>query len=127
MKEVMAVIRMDMINKTKEALLQEGFSALNCRKVLGRGKKKVDFTLIESMISGTEAVSTVVAEAVSEGHRLVPKRLLSLVVRDDEVKKVVGTIIYINSKGKPGDGKIFILPVTDVIRVRTGETGLDAI
>ena len=127
MKEVMAVIRMDMINKTKEALLREGFSSLNCRKVLGRGKKKVDFTLIESMISGTEVTSPVVAEAISEGHRLVPKRLLSLVVKDDEVKKVVSTIIYANSRGKPGDGKIFVMPVTDVIRVRTGEKGLDAI
>jgi len=127
MKEVMAVIRMDMVNKTKEALLLEGFSSLNCRKVLGRGKKKVDFSLIEGMMNGVEVASPVVAESISEGHRLIPKRLISLVVRDDEVKKLVDIIIRVNSKGKPGDGKIFVMPVFDAIRVRTGETGEQAI
>lgn len=127
MKEVMAVIRMDMINKTKEALLKEGFAALNCRKVLGRGRKKVDFSLIESMLSGEQISSPVVAEAVSEGHRLIPKRLLSLVVKDDDVKRVIDTIIKVNSKGKPGDGKIFVMPVLDAVRVRSGESGDEAL
>lgn len=127
MKEVMAVIRMDMINKTKEALLLEGFSSLNCRKVLGRGKKKVDFSLIEGMMAGVEVSSPVVAENLSEGHRLIPKRLISLVVKDDEVKRVVETIISINSKGKPGDGKIFVMPILDAVKVRTGEKGEEAI
>jgi len=126
-KEVMAVIRMDMINKTKEALLVEGFPALNCRKVLGRGKKKVDFSLIENMVSGMEVNSPVLAENISEGHRLIPKRLLSLVVKDEEAKTVVDIIVRINSKGKPGDGKIFVLPITDAVRIRTGEAGEAAI
>lgn len=123
MKEVMAVIRMDMVNKTKEALLLEGLSSMNCRKVLGRGKKKVDFSFIEGIIAGSEITSPVIAENLSEGHRLIPKRLISLVVQDSEVKKAVETLIRINSKGKPGDGKIFVMPVTDAIRVRTGESG----
>lgn len=127
MKEVLAIIRMDMINKTKDALLKEGFAALNCRKVLGRGKKKVDFSILENMVRGTEISSPVVAEAMSEGHRLIPKRLLSIVVADEDVKKVVDTIIETNSKGKPGDGKIFVMPISDAIRVRTGETGEVAI
>ncbi|MFZ5986541.1 MAG: P-II family nitrogen regulator [Bacillota bacterium] len=127
MKEVLAVIRMEMINQTKHALLNEGFAALNCRKVLGRGKKKVDFSIIESMVSGAEISSPKVVEAITEGHRLIPKRLLSVVVKDDEVQKVVDTIISVNSKGKPGDGKVFVMPITDVVRVRTGETGEIAI
>jgi len=127
MKEVLAVIRMEMISKTKDALLKEGFASLNCRKVLGRGKKKVDFSILESMVRGNEISSPVIAEAMSEGHRLVPKRLLSLVVADEDVKKVIDIIIETNSKGKPGDGKIFVLPITDVIRIRTGETGEVAI
>lgn len=127
MKEVMAVIRMDMINKTKEALLRESFPSLHCKKVMGRGKKKVDYSLIEGMISGNDALSPVVAEVVSEGHRLIPKRLISVIVKDDEAKKVVETIISVNSKGNPGDGKIFVLPVLDVVRVRTEESGNDAI
>ena len=124
MKEVMAVIRMDMISKTKEALLLEGFPAMNCRKVMGRGKKKVDFTLIEKiMADGMEISSPKTAEAISEGHRLIPKRLLSLVIRDEEVTKAVDAIINTNCKGNPGDGKIFVMPVTDCIRIRTGENG----
>jgi len=128
MKEVMAVIRMDMINKTKEVLLTEGFPSINCRKVLGRGKKKVDFLIINQMIvEGLEFSSPKVAEVISEGHRLIPKRLLSMVVKDEEVKKVVDAIISVNSKGQQGDGKIFIMPVLDAIRIRTGETGEQAI
>ena len=128
MKEVIAVIRMDMISKTKEALLLEGFPALNCRKVMGRGKKKVDFTLIEKFITdGMEISSPRAAEAVSEGHRLVPKRLLSLIVKDDDVKKVIEAVMNTNSRGNPGDGKIFVLPVTDCIRIRTGESGEEAV
>lgn len=127
MKEVMAVIRMNKVNQTKEALALEGFSSLNCRKVLGRGKKKVSYELIEDILSGAEMTSPSVAESLSEGHRLIPKRLLSLVVKDGDVKKVVDTIIGANKTGSPGDGKIFVMPVSDAIRVRTGETGEEAI
>lgn len=127
MKEVVAIIRMDMINKTKEALLKEGFPALHCRKVMGRGKKKVDFSLIEDMISGSEVPSKTIAESISEGHKLIPKRLITLIVNDADVSKVVETIISENSKGKPGDGKIFVCPVTETIRIRTGETGENAV
>ena len=123
MKEVIAIIRMDMISKTKEALLKADFPALSCNKVLGRGKKKVDFSLIENMLSGSEFTSPAVAEAVSEGHRLVPKRLLSIVVKYEDVTKLVDTLIEVNQKGHPGDGKIFVMPVIDSIRVRTGENG----
>jgi nitrogen regulatory protein PII 2 len=123
MKEVMAIIRMDMINKTKEALLKADFPALNCTKVLGRSMKNVDFSLIENMLSGNEFTSPAVAEAFLEGHRLIPKRLLSIVVMDDEVEKLVDILIEVNQKGLPGDGKIFVMPVTDAVRVRTGENG----
>lgn len=127
MKEVMAIIRMDKINKTKEALLMEGFSSLNCRKVLGRGKKKVDFSMIEGMMAGVEISSPVVAENLTEGHRLIPKRLISMVIKDDEVKKAVDAIMTVNSQGRPGDGKIFVMPIFDAVRVRTGEAGEQAI
>lgn len=123
MKEVMAIIRMDMISKTKQAILEANFPALSCMKVLGRGKKSVDFSLIENMLSGNEFSSPTMAEAFSEGHRLIPKRLLSIVVKDDEVKNLVDVLIAVNQKGSPGDGKIFVLPISDCVRVRTGEYG----
>lgn len=123
MQEVMAIIRMDMIGKTKEALAIASFPALHAMKVMGRGKKKVDFALIESMMSDLNVSSPFIAESLTEGHRLIPKRLLSIIVRDDDVKKLVDIIIEVNQKGHPGDGKIFVLPVEDSIRVRTGESG----
>ncbi len=127
MKEIMAVIRMNMINQTKQALLAEGFPAMNCRKVMGRGRQKVDFSIIEDMVAGNEITSTVVAESITEAHRLIPKRLIMMVVPDADVKKVVDIIIGINSKGKPGDGKIFVMPMQDAVRLRTGESGDEAL
>lgn len=127
MKEVIAIIRMNMINKTKEALSLAGIPSMTCRKVHGRGKKKVNYELISDLLAGSEVESPTVAEAISEGHRLIPKRLITLVVNDEEVKTVVDTIIKVNQTGNAGDGKIFVLPVEDAVRVRTGETGVEAI
>ena len=127
MKEVMAIIRMNMVNRTKDALVLAGFNSVTCRKVYGRGKKKVNYELIESVISSDDVEYMKTAETVSEGHRLIPKRLLTLVVKDDEVSKIVETIINVNKTGNPGDGKIFVSSVEETIRVRTGETGEEAV
>lgn len=129
MKEVMAIIRMNMINKTKDALVEAGFNSLTCRKVFGRGKKAVNYEIVQNLISSanTDVASPKVVEAISEGHRLIQKRLLTMVVNDNEVSKVVDTIIKVNSTGNAGDGKIFVIPVEEVIRVRTGESGTAAI
>ncbi|MFP4661467.1 MAG: P-II family nitrogen regulator [Halanaerobiales bacterium] len=127
MKEILAVIRMDMINKTKKALSLEGVDSINCRKVYGRGKKKVDYELVNQLLAGCQIDSPEVATSISEGHRLVPKRLLSIIVENKDVKKVVQTIININKTGNPGDGKIFISPINTAIRIRTGERGEEAV
>lgn len=130
MKEIMAIIRMDMIGKTKEALAGIGFPSITCKRVLGRGKKKVVFSLIKDYITG-EDISVVqdkkVAEQISEVHRLISKRLVIILSRDEDVKKIVDTIIETNRTGNPGDGKIFVTPVTDSIRIRTEEIGDAAI
>lgn len=123
MKEVMAVIRMNMMNKTKKALTEAGISSMHARECLGRGKGLVDFNVLRGAEQGYE-------EAISQlgsSQRLVPKRLISMVVPDDLVGKVVATVIETNRTGKSGDGKIFVLPVTDSYRVRTGEKGNDTL
>lgn len=127
MKEVVAIIRMNMVNKTKEALLKEGIAAVTCRKVLGRGRKKVDFSIIGGIIDDGTIESTNVVENISEMHRLIPKRMLELFVKDEDVEKVINTIMEINSHGNPGDGKIFVMNVFEAVRIRTGEVGTDAI
>ncbi|MEX1376006.1 MAG: P-II family nitrogen regulator [Eubacteriales bacterium] len=129
MKEVLAVIRINKINETKRHLSENGFPVATCRKVYGRGAKKADYTLIEEIIDGSVDIgqSKEMMETISEAHRLVAKRLLMLVVNDDEVDKVVELIIETNQTGNMGDGKIFVMPVLDAIRVRTGETGTEAL
>lgn len=122
MKEVAAIIRMNMINKTKEALLKEGFSSLYCRKVMGRGKRKIDFSIVEEVCRTDEIITSnkLITEFV-EIQRLLPKRLITLIVKDEEVEKVVKTIMDINITGNPGDGKIFVFNVPEIVRIRTGE------
>lgn len=122
MKEIIAIIRQNMIGKTKEALLAQDFPSLTGCKVMGRGKAKVNFELIaQEELEGN--VDAALAEQFSEGHRLIPKRLVDLVVKDDEVQKAVEAILSVNSTGHPGDGKIFVLPVNETWQVRTGASG----
>lgn len=123
MKEVFAVIRMNKMNETKRALADVGISSLTARKVIGRGKGKVDYLLLKGAEEGyDEAINQ-----LSPGPKLIPKRMLTIVVPDAKVKTVVDTVIDVNQTGAPGDGKIFVMPVADSIRVRTGEHGDDAL
>ncbi len=124
MKQVVAIIRMNMVNRTKEALVAAGFSSFTVRKVLGRGKGNVDFRVLHGAKAGhTEAI----ARLKDDGPMLIPKRMMTVVVAGEAVTKVVETIIKANQTGKPGDGKIFILPVSESIRIRTGEAGETAL
>jgi nitrogen regulatory protein PII 2 len=119
MKEIMAVIRMNMMNKTKAALTKAGISSFFAREAQGRGKGMVNLAILKGAQKGYEEA----AELLGEKGRLYPKRVVSVVVPDNQVQKVVKTIMEINRSGKPGDGKIFVLPVFDSVRVRTGEQG----
>ncbi|MDR2117474.1 MAG: P-II family nitrogen regulator [Planctomycetaceae bacterium] len=119
MKEVMAIIRIDKINKTKDALLSAGISSIHVKDVLGRGKGYIDILQSENVESHWKEK---IGELALVG-RLVPKRKISIIVPDKLVQKVVKTIITVNQTGKSGDGKIFVLPVSNSIRIRDGQTG----
>ena len=127
MKEITAIIRMDMVNKTKEALLKLGFPAMTARKVMGRGKKKIAYELFQNVFTNNEGLTKVIAEQLSEEHRLMPKRMIMLVAQDKDVLIIVNSIIDVNQNGNPGNGKIFVTRVDDTFRIRTGETGIEAI
>jgi len=119
MKAIMAIIRMNMMNKTKKALSDAGIPSMTAKDVLGRGKGLVDYSLLEGAEKGYE-------EAIAQlGHsqRLIPKRLLFTVVPEKLKKKAVTTIIKVNQTGKSGDGKIFVMPISGSISVRTGDGG----
>ena len=120
MKELMAVIRMNKVNETKRALAEAGFPSLTATgRVLGRGKGLVDFRVLEGATKGyPEAISQ-----LGGSPKMVPKRLLTLIIQDRNVEKAVKTLIRVNQTGNAGDGKIFVLPVEESFRVRTGERG----
>jgi len=123
MKEVIAIIRMNKINETKKALVDSGVSSMHARDCLGRGKGLVDVQLLKGAEQGYE-------EAISQlgnTQRLIPKRMISIVVPDSLTAKTISTIIAVNRTGKSGDGKIFVMPILDAIRVRTGEEGDEAL
>lgn len=127
MKEIMALIRLNMIGPMKEALSKAGFPSFFCRKCLGRGKKGLDIDTLKLVIDNDMQMPvSPYGEALTESARLIPKRLVTLVVDDDNVKKAVDTIIGTNQTGNPGDGKIFVLPVTETFRVRTAESSRDS-
>lgn len=122
MKEIIAIIRPKKVEATKEALEQLGFPGLTAVSVLGRGKQRgiageVNFDISPEFL----------ARGKSAGMKYIPKRLLSIVVKDAQVEEVVNTIIKINQTAVIGDGKIFVCPIDDALRVRTDEKGNSAL
>lgn len=124
MKEIMAFIRPNQVNATKKALGEAEFPAFLCRRCLGRGKKQIDPALLKYVMDTGEIPVSKVGESFTEGARLIAKRYFMLVVEDDQVEKAVKIIIEVNQTGNPGDGKIFVLPVMETYKVRTGENTL---
>lgn len=123
MKDVIAIIRINKMNETKKALDGAGISSMTATgKVQGRGKGNVDYSVVSGVEEGSQEA---LLNLGSKGPRLIPKRMISIVVPDKLVGRVVETIIKVNQTGKPGDGKIFVLPVNEAFRVRTKETGDD--
>ena len=122
MKEVTVIIRMNKMSATKEALDALGFPAMTATKVQGRGKQRGLFKDVAIKV-GLEVMQD---ERVKE-TRWLPKRLIYLVVHDDEVQEVVDAIIRVNQTGNFGDGKIFVGPCEDAVRIRTQHRGRAAL
>ncbi len=120
MKMIMAIIRIDKVNETKKALSDAGMPSFwGTGKVYGRGKGKWDAQVLEGVRNNQpEALSILGPEP-----RLRPQRLISLVVKSGKEKEAVDAIIKANRFDTPGDGKIFVLPMNDAIRIRTREIG----
>lgn len=119
MKEIFAIVRLNKMNQTKRALSEVGVTSVTARDALGRGKGLVDVQLLEGAEKGYEEAIAQLGQV----HRMIPKRALLIVVPDELVDKTVKTLIRVNQTGKSGDGKIFVMPCLDAVRVRTGESG----
>jgi len=116
----MAIIRIDKMNVTKRALRDAGISSMTATgNVFGRGKGLWEAKVLEGAKENhPEAVAL-----LNNEPRLRPQRIIQVIVPDKLVATVVETIIEANQTPSPGDGKIFVLPTADAIRIRTGESG----
>jgi len=112
MKLIEAIIKPFKLEDVRDALGEIGVQGLTVSEATGFGRQKGHTELYRG------------AEYVVD---LVPKIKLEVVVRDEQVEGVVGAITQAAGTGKIGDGKIFVSPVVDVIRIRTGERGEAAV
>ena len=112
MKQVEAIIKPFQLDEVKNALTKEGIEGMTVTEVKGFGRQKGHTELYRG------------AEYTVD---FLPKVKIQILLPDDKVTEVVELIIANARTGKIGDGKIFITPVEEVIRIRTGEKGVDAI
>ena len=112
MKLIEAIIKPFKLDDVRDALNRDGVAGLTVTEVKGFGRQKGHTELYR----GTEYVVD-----------MLPKLKLEIIVRDDTVESVIEAICQAANTGKIGDGKIFVAPVTDVVRIRTGEQGEAAI
>jgi len=112
LKKIEAIIKPFKLEEVKENLDAIGIQGITVSEVKGFGRQKGHTELYRG------------AEYVVD---FLPKIKIELILADDKVEQAVEAIISAAKTGRIGDGKIFILPMDDVIRIRTGEKGEDAI
>ena len=112
MKKIEAIIKPFKLDDVKEALNEIGIQGMTISEVKGYGRQKGH----KEIYRGAEYVVD-----------FIPKIKIEIVVEASRVQQVLDTIREASHTGKLGDGKLFVLPVEEAVRVRTGETGKDAI
>jgi nitrogen regulatory protein P-II 1 len=112
MKLVLAIVKPHRLDDVKEALREAGVTGL---------------TAVEAQGFGRQRGHTEIYRGAEYQVDFVPKVQLQIVVDDDQVQSVVDVILANARTGKIGDGKIFVLPVEQAYRIRTGEMGPDAL
>lgn len=112
MKKIEVIIKQFKLDDVKEALSEIGIKGMTVSEVKGYGRQKGHTEIYRG------------AEYVVD---FLPKIKLEIIVDTDQVESVIAAVIGAARTGKIGDGKIFVLPVEQIVRVRTGETDHEAI
>ena len=112
MKRIIAVIREEMFENVKVALLSAGCEGMNVSTLKGRGRQA---GIKESYRGSSYCID------------LIPKTRVELIVNEEDLDRIIDIIIENARTGDVGDGKIFVSDVEEVIRIRTGERGSDAV
>jgi nitrogen regulatory protein P-II 1 len=112
MKKIMAIVRPNKFEAVKKALIEAGCSGMTVTEVKGHGRQK---GIMERYRGSDYRVD------------LLPKTEINMVVKAERVDTVIQIILGTARTGTIGDGKIFVFPVEEVVRIRTGEKGRDAV
>ena len=112
MKKIEAILRPFKVDDLREALSEIGVKGMTLTEVKGYGRQKGH---------------TEVYRGSEYNVDFLPKAKIEIVVKDDMLEIVIATIIKVAKTGQVGDGKIFISPIEDVIRIRTEESGEEAV
>ena len=112
MKKIEAVIRHFKLEEVKDALSEAGVHGMTVSEVRGFGRQKGH----KEQYRGAEYTVD-----------FLPKAKLEIIVSDDQAKTVIDTILRTARTGQIGDGKIFVTDLSEMIRIRTGETGDSAL
>jgi nitrogen regulatory protein P-II 1 len=112
MKKIESIIKPFKLDDVKDALNRIGVSGMTISEVKGFGRQRGH----KEIYRGAEYQTD-----------FIPKVKIDLIVDDDLEDKVISTIIETANTGKVGDGKIFVMPIDGAYRIRTGESGADAI
>ncbi len=139
MVEVTAIIRRDKVAPTMKALDAMGLGAMTITTVSGRGLQggNVMTDLDREVPAEYDAVSKITRNLTPASFALVhsltrpvfwiPKRMLQIVLPSSMKNEVVDMIMSVNRSGWMGDGKIFVSPIDESLRIRTGERGVDSV
>ncbi|MCU0312058.1 MAG: P-II family nitrogen regulator [Acidimicrobiales bacterium] len=112
MKLITAIVKPNMLDRVKDTLKEAGVNGLTVEEVRGVGRQGGKTEIYRG------------AEYVVD---LLPKVRIEMVVADDQVDRVVGAICASARTGNIGDGKVWVSPVDQIVRIRTGELGPDAV
>jgi len=123
MKEVIAIIQLNKMEATKDALEVIGISSFTAYKASGRGKQKGLQIPHPTPLDERDERD----ERDEKRMKYIPKRMISVMVEDEFVPAVVAVITKVNRTGNYGDGRIFVSPMEESVRIRTGEKGSVAI
>lgn len=112
MKKIEAVIRVEKVKEVKEALEKRGYPGMMIWRIQGHGRQKG----VSQQFRGREYKVD-----------LLPKIKLEIVAKDHQVEAIVKTLLAAAKTGEIGDGKIFVFPLENAVRIRTGEEGEQAL
>lgn len=112
MKKIEAIVRLEALSAIQGAVAEVGYRGMTVTEVRGHGKQR-----------------GIVQQWRGQEYRVefLPKVKIEMVVLEEDVGKIIAAILKCARTGEIGDGKVFVYPVENAVRVRTGEVGVDAI